>query len=195
MIETRVRYEPVIASPPGDTLALLLEDRGMTQADLAQRTGRPRKTINEIVKGKQAITAETALQFDRVLGTPASYWIRHEGEYQAFLKRQAENVELAEDADWFRKMPFRELKQLGVVPDLRFSGTNKAVIAQHILTFFGVASRNDWEAVYGSIRVAYRQSEPEKCDLFAARHGFDLASRSLSLHSLTLMIAIGSSQH
>ncbi len=52
MIETRTRYQPEITSPPGETLALLLEDRGMTQADLALRTGRPRKTINEIIKAK-----------------------------------------------------------------------------------------------------------------------------------------------
>lgn len=55
-------YQPNKISAPGETLLDLLEEREMSQAELAKRTGRPLKTINEIVKGKAAITAETAIQ-------------------------------------------------------------------------------------------------------------------------------------
>lgn len=54
-------YHPDTISPPSETLEELLEEREMTQAELAERTGRPTKTINEIIQGKQAITPETAL--------------------------------------------------------------------------------------------------------------------------------------
>ena len=56
------QYAPDVVSPPGETLLEILEDRGMSQAELAERTGRPKKTINEIIKGKAAITPETAIQ-------------------------------------------------------------------------------------------------------------------------------------
>ncbi len=47
MIEqTKLVYRPDRVSPPGDTLADILEERGMSQAELAERTGRPLKTIN-----------------------------------------------------------------------------------------------------------------------------------------------------
>ena len=65
-------YAPDRVSPPGDTLAETLEALGMTQAELATRLGRPRKTVNEIVKGKAAIEPETALQLESVLGVPAA---------------------------------------------------------------------------------------------------------------------------
>ena len=68
------QYAPDVVSPPGETLLEILEDRGMSQAELAERTGRPKKTINEIIKGKVALTPETAIQLERVLGTPASFW-------------------------------------------------------------------------------------------------------------------------
>jgi addiction module HigA family antidote len=67
-------FQPNYAVPPGETLRETLEFLGMTQAQLADRTGRPKKTINEIISGKAAITAETALQLERVLGVPASFW-------------------------------------------------------------------------------------------------------------------------
>jgi len=50
--------------------------------ELAVRSGRPKKTINEIVKGKATITAETAVQFERVLGVPASFGLGLEQNYQ-----------------------------------------------------------------------------------------------------------------
>jgi len=60
------QYVPDVVSPPGETLLEILEDRGMSQAELAERTGRPKKTINEIIKGKAALTPETAIQLERV---------------------------------------------------------------------------------------------------------------------------------
>jgi len=54
----------------------------MTQMELAERSGRPLKTINEIVKGKTAITPETAIQLERVLGIPARFWSNRERHYR-----------------------------------------------------------------------------------------------------------------
>ena len=69
-----IEYVPVVVTPPGDTLREALDEIGMTQAELARRMGRPKKTINEIVRGKAAITHETALQLERVLDIPAHFW-------------------------------------------------------------------------------------------------------------------------
>jgi HTH-type transcriptional regulator/antitoxin HigA len=40
-----------LAVPPGDYLQEVLEEREMSQAELARRIGRPVQTVNEIVKG------------------------------------------------------------------------------------------------------------------------------------------------
>lgn len=81
------QYTPDYVSPPGETLQEILEERGMSQAELAERTGRPKKTINEIINGKAAITPETALQLERVLGIPASFWNHRERQYREALAR------------------------------------------------------------------------------------------------------------
>lgn len=76
-------YEPDRISPPGDTLLESIQALGMSQAELAERLGRPTKTINEIVQAKTAITPETALQLEAVLGVPAAFWINREARYRA----------------------------------------------------------------------------------------------------------------
>jgi addiction module HigA family antidote len=88
------QYTPDYVSLPGETLQEILEERGMSQAELAERTGRPKKTINEIINGKAAITPETALQLERVLSIPASFWNNRERLYREALARVEEEHRL-----------------------------------------------------------------------------------------------------
>ena len=74
-----------VISCPGDTLAEHLEYTGMTQAELADRMGRSKKTINDIIQGKAQITPETALQLESVVGIPADFWMELERRYRLKL--------------------------------------------------------------------------------------------------------------
>src|SRR5438876_12392081 len=106
------QYLPDSVSSPGETLLEVLSTRGMSQAELAERTGRPTKTINEIVKGKAAITPETALQLERVLGVPASFWNNLEQNYQTALARAAERQRLERQIKWLEGIPVRSMIDL-----------------------------------------------------------------------------------
>ena len=88
MASTETTLHSDLAIPPGELLAEELEMRGMTQGQLAERMGRPRQTISAIVRGRKAITAETALQLEAALGIPAHLWIGLEGRYQLALARR-----------------------------------------------------------------------------------------------------------
>jgi len=83
------RVWPDIAIPPGETLAEELEARGLSQSELARRMGRPVQTVNEIVRGRKAITAATALDLEDVLGVSAVFWLRLEAAYQLNRARLA----------------------------------------------------------------------------------------------------------
>ncbi len=82
-------HKPDFVSPPGDTLAELLEEQKMSPSELAQRTGQSIKTINAILRGEKALTIEIALQFERVLGVSASFWIHRDQRYQTYLRSGA----------------------------------------------------------------------------------------------------------
>lgn len=68
--------------PPGDFLREELEARGWTQSDLAKVIGRPLQVVNEIIKGKKRITAQTAKAIGLAFGTSAELWLNLETTYQ-----------------------------------------------------------------------------------------------------------------
>ena len=83
-------------TPPGSTIQDMLNERGMTQAMLADYLGRPRKTINEIIKGKTRITPETALQLESVLGVEAEFWLTREANYRLAQLRKSQKAWVGE---------------------------------------------------------------------------------------------------
>ena len=61
---------------PGTILAQeFLEPMGLTQTELAERSGLPRKHVNEICRDRRAITADTALILAKVFGNSADFWL------------------------------------------------------------------------------------------------------------------------
>ena len=73
--------------PPGETLADEIAARAMSLTELAARMERPVQVVNEIVRGKKAITDHTALGLEKVLGIPATFWVNLEQEYRMTLAR------------------------------------------------------------------------------------------------------------
>lgn len=130
------QYNPDIVSPPGESLAETLTTLGMSQVALARRTGRPLKTINEIIKGKAAITPETALQFERVLGVPAGFWNNRERAYRDTLARNADRERLSREIEWLKDIPVNAMIKLGWIAHRQ----DKVEQLQEVLRFFGVAS-------------------------------------------------------
>jgi addiction module HigA family antidote len=146
------QYVPDVVSPPGETLLEILEDRGMSQAELAERTGRPKKTINEIIKGKAALTPETAIQLELVLGTPASFWNNREQNYRDWLARQEERKNLSKHITWMRQFPVSNMIKHGWIT--KFNNQIDQLI--EILRFFAIASPDQWQN--GNQMTAFRQS-------------------------------------
>src|SRR5713226_10705368 len=84
---------PAEVFPPGEFLREELETRGWTQADLAELMGRPLRSINEIINGKKAITAETAIGLGDAFGTSAEYWMNLESLYRLHVAGNMQAIE------------------------------------------------------------------------------------------------------
>ena len=68
---------------PGEILLEeFLRPLGISQYRLAKSTKVPNTRIAEIVKGKRAITAETALRFGKFFGTTPQFWLNLQTEYE-----------------------------------------------------------------------------------------------------------------
>jgi addiction module HigA family antidote len=147
-------FQPDRPSPPGDTIAAVLRERNMTQADLAQRTGYSRKHVNDVIRARKPISFEAALKLEAVLGSTADFWMRREIQYQEARARQKLNQEHARHQGWLKELPLNEMIRLGYVT--RHPDRGKQVTA--CLSFFGVASVSAWQKTYAQILAAFESS-------------------------------------
>ena len=122
--------------PPGEVLAEELEVRGMTQRELAARLNRPPQVINEIIRGKKAITPDTAIALGKVLGGDPQFWTNLESDYQMTLARERNRKALADEEQWLSEYPIREMIKRGWIE----AGRDKASKLKALLSFLEVAS-------------------------------------------------------
>lgn len=73
---------------PGEVLvAEFLEPLGVTQYRLAQDISVPPRRINEIVHGKRAVSADTALRLARYFGTSEQFWLNLQARFDLETQR------------------------------------------------------------------------------------------------------------
>ena len=73
---------PIYPIHPGTVLADELAELGMTAADLARAIHVPSNRIYQIVAGKRAITADTAIRLEQWLGVEAAFWMNLQKSYE-----------------------------------------------------------------------------------------------------------------
>lgn len=185
MTESSLVYAPREVSPPGHTLRDLMEERALTQRELARRLGRPPQAVNEILAGKKEITEDTALELERVLEVPAQFWLVRESQYREYLARCRDAESCKAHVPWLERFPIKALQEAGVLPEGRLTAGFKQTLVDPMLRFFGVASPEGWEAHYQHLQAQFRRARPEKQTDMAAitawlRMG-ELAAARLSL--------------
>ena len=157
------QYVPDYVSPPGETLGEVLDSRGMSQADLADRTGRAKKTINEVIKGKAPLTPRMALELENVIGIPAGFWNSRESQYREYLARQEEQGRLEKHLKWLGLIPVRAMVRLGWIEGFK----DKIQQLREILRFFQINSPDQWDKYAKSYtdQVVFRRSKTFESDL------------------------------
>jgi len=80
---------------PGEVLfEEFLKPLDISQNKLARTMGVPPRRINEIVHGKRAVTADTAIRLARALGTSEQFWMGLQADYDLEAARKAAQSEL-----------------------------------------------------------------------------------------------------
>jgi addiction module HigA family antidote len=160
-MQTVNKYVPDYLVPPGEVLEDYLGYTGITQATLADRTGLSKKTINEIVNAKSAITAETALKFERTLGRPAHFWSNLERQYQEDKVRLADKMQLEKDLQWLDMFPINVMAKYGWIEKHK----EKVLQLDALLRFFAVASPQRWEIIWDrELQAVFRKKESSPKD-------------------------------
>lgn len=167
MTELSAPFAPDWVLPPGESILDIAEERGWTQAELAQRLGYSEKHISQLVNGKVPLTVDAAQRLERVLGSTMDFWLSLEANYQRHKARLEAAERHAAWVPWLEELPLKELMACEAIPKCRFDGKNKPGLVERCLCFFGVATPDEWRAHYGGMQMAFRRSRAEQSDVGA----------------------------
>lgn len=161
MAEANVnQFFPDYAVHPGEILAEILEAQGISKTEFAERSGLTPKTISWIVTGKNPVSSENAIVFERILGVSAEVWNKLDAEFRLFQARQKARDSLDEAVQWSRRFPLAALVKRGVLPNTRDAKEKVAVL----LNFFRVKDSDAWTNMYANRSVAFYKSAAFKSD-------------------------------
>ncbi|MCX7174447.1 MAG: HigA family addiction module antitoxin [Proteobacteria bacterium] len=89
-----------LATPGEILLHEFLEPMSISRYQLAKEIGVPRRRIGEIVAGRRAITADTALRLAAFFGTDAQSWINLQSHYDTEMAREDMEAVLSDIRRW-----------------------------------------------------------------------------------------------
>ena len=115
------------------------------------------------LKGKHAITGETAIQLERVLGVPAKFRLNPWSLITRSNWPNSQREELSTHIDWVNQFPIKEMAKRTWIED------SKTPIDRttNLLDFFGNLLVKAWETEWGGQLAQFRKSEVCKANPFA----------------------------
>lgn len=115
---------PDLLIHPGETISDLLEERGITQKELAQRAGVSEAFLSDVIHGKKDISRGLAMGLEYALGVPRSFWLNLQANYDAELLSIQEEESVQEE----------EKAVLTAIHEVVEFLKNRAVVAKELTT-------------------------------------------------------------
>src|SRR5438876_4686670 len=117
---------------PGEYISEELEARGWSQLDLAEILGRPPQAVNEVIKGKRAITPDTARGLAEAFGTTAQVWLNLQSAYDLARLHQTDSNLVSRKAKLYTLAPIGEMQKRGWIE----KSSNFEVVEAQVTRFF-----------------------------------------------------------
>ena len=97
MATKTIGLSPELIIHPGETIADLLEARGMTQQEFAVRTGMTPAFISSVIHGKKGISGKFAYALECAFGVPKTFWLNLQANYEAELLDAREHATITSE--------------------------------------------------------------------------------------------------
>lgn len=141
----------------GDIVKEYLEQRGISQKDLANRTGFSEKHISNVLSGHARLTEDFALKLEKVIpDVPASYWLNYESKYREHLAREKEiyNLNTVDLKKVAKKFRFKDV----------FKGLNLSLAEQatEMLKMLGISDFANFNAAFQNLETEFMEDGGEK---------------------------------
>lgn len=111
---------PYKATHPGEILKDELEAREIKQKVFAKEMGIPATVLNELIKGKRSITADSAILLEASLGIDAKFWMDFQTQYDLNVASiQCKNIERIKNIELWKiikeNVPVKYFEKLGLL--------------------------------------------------------------------------------
>lgn len=160
-------YTTPISFHPGTYLREWLEENNMTSKELSLRlSGKPEKTISNILTGKSSITPELAEALSLVTGIPGRMWNSLQAKYNSYIAAQENSETLAAQWDsWGTLFPYKAMVLRGWIDDLRSKSKGERV--RQLLSFLGISHSAAFERIYGELLPQFRMTKGANHDPYS----------------------------
>ena len=144
-------FRPDWASAPGDTIADILAERGLSLMQFAQDIGRTPEQAGELLQGRATITIQIARRLERILGASVAFWMSRDFQYRQDIARLN-----ATDEKWLTDLPVGDMIRFGWLKSTPHPSDELAAC----LRFFNSSSIREWREMYHKVQemVAFRTS-------------------------------------
>ena len=157
------------AFPPGEFILDELEARGLSQIELAEIIGCHPTVVNAWIKGKRALTAQTAKQIGDAFGMSPQWWINIQTYYDLWKVGEAD-AGIARRAKLYQYAPVKEMiKRQWLEPS-----ENLDVLEDRMSKFYGVPNLD----THPQLSYAARKSTPG--DLTSAQKAWFCRAKQLA---------------
>ena len=167
---------------PGETLAEVIEDRNMTQRELAVRTGMTEKHISTVIHGQKSISAAFARKLEYALGIETSFWMNLQANYDRELLEFEEVNNITEEELSVLKN-LKEVTEMWADYGWLDGEANPAAMVLDYRMIFGISNLLDTPKI--SYAAAYRvQSKNANVDpyvLFAWQRMCELLTKDIEI--------------
>jgi HTH-type transcriptional regulator / antitoxin HigA len=144
-------FHPDWASAPGDTIADILAERGLSVLEFAHLIGQTPEHATDLLQGRSAVTIKIARQLEQVLGASMEFWMSRDFQYREDTARLNSS-----DEAWLTELPIGDMIKLGWLKPVPHPSEEVAAC----LRFFGMPSIPVWRQAYANLlgMVALRTS-------------------------------------
>jgi HTH-type transcriptional regulator/antitoxin HigA len=149
-----VHFDPDYALSAGQHLQSVLAGLGMSQSDLAARTGLSAKHINQLIKKNLPISPDTATQLEYATNVDSEIWMSLDARFQSQQAHEKARLRLLNDLDWLDQFNLKELANRRVIP----TAAKTVETLEAVLRYFGIADPDGWGRVWLPSMTTFRQS-------------------------------------
>lgn len=139
---TKTEFLPDWVSAPGDTIADILQERKLAEAEFAQQIRQTPENVKNLLQGRAAITIAVARQLEKVLGASVEFWMSRDFQYRQDIARLH-----VVDENWLAELPIGDMIKFGWLKPV----PHPADEVTACLRFFNVPSVRAWNDAYASL--------------------------------------------